>query len=356
MPAKDRFKHLKANVPSLVLPAKKTSPLPPIVDLPDATTIQIDDKSVKLSKTELYDVSEIGRGQFGQVNKMTHMVTGKVMAVKRIRVTPDQAKSKSLLMEWKVPKNSVECPYTILFYGAFFCENDVWICMELMDRSLEELYHLVYDKLKESIPELVIGKMALSTLKALTYLHDKLNVMHRDVKPSNILINQNGEIKLCDFGIAGELVDSLAKTDIGCRPYLAPERIDEPQHEYDHRSDVWSLGITMYEIAMGEFPYPVDTLRSIFGLIEMIVKGSPPRLTSDRFSGEHKDFVAQCLTKSRDSRPRYKDLNAHSFIQTIENTGVDMHCWYTTILTKYNDDLPPDKTEPSATNVPELVS
>jgi serine/threonine protein kinase len=341
----------------LNLPSHQSPSVPPpfIIDLPDVTTVDIDGKAMKLSKTELYDMEELGHGQFGQVNKMKHIVSGRVMAVKRIRVTPEQAKSKSLKMEWNVPKESVECPYTILFYGAFFIDNDVWICMELMDRSLERLYQIVYINLNDTIPEDILGIMAYSTLKALTYLHDKLNVMHRDVKPSNILINSQGEIKLCDFGIAGELVNSLARTDIGCRPYLAPERIDEPQKEYDHRSDIWSLGITMYEIAKGEFPYPLKSLRSIFGLIQLVVNGDPPRLHDDRFSDHFKDFIAKCLTKLRDERPRYIELNAHPFIQHMEGVTVDTGQWYTGIMDRYNQLLSTDTTDGITTSLEQTI-
>ena len=90
----------------------------------------------------------------------------------------------------------------------------------------------------------VIGKITVATVKALNYLKEKLKIIHRDVKPSNILLDGSGNIKLCDFGISGQLVDSIAKTrDAGCRPYMAPEKIDPQRNKgYDVRSDIWSLG------------------------------------------------------------------------------------------------------------------
>ncbi|KAI5651854.1 protein kinase domain-containing protein [Phthorimaea operculella] len=221
---------------------------------------------LQLSATEVYDftaddlqdLGEIGRGAFGAVNKMVHRKTSKVMAVKRIRSTVDEKEQKQLLMDLEVVMKSNDCPYIVQFYGALFKEGDCWICMELMDTSLDKFYKFICERMQTRIPETIIAKITLATVKALNYLKEKLKIIHRDVKPSNILLDRRGNIKLCDFGISGKLVDSIARTrDAGCRPYMAPERIDPGRARgYDVRSDVWSLGITLMEVATGAFPYP----------------------------------------------------------------------------------------------------
>lgn len=94
--------------------------------------------------------------------------------------------------------------------------------MELMDTSLDKFYKFIYEKLKQRIPEPILAKITVATVKALNYLKEELKIIHRDVKPSNILLDRRGNIKLCDFGISGQLVDSIARTrDAGCRPYMA---------------------------------------------------------------------------------------------------------------------------------------
>lgn len=152
-------------------------------------------------------------------------------------------------------------------------------------------------------------------MNALHYLHAELKCIHRDVKPSNILINRKGEVKMCDFGISGYLVDSVAKTvDAGCKPYMAPERIDPSGNtgQYDIRSDVWSLGISLIEMATGKFPY--STWGSPFEQLKQVVKDDPPRLQGDQFSDELKNLIETCLQKKFEDRPNYDQLLQHAFL------------------------------------------
>merc|ERR1719347_1492441 len=241
-------------------PQPAISPPSPRVDgrpLDKDTTIKIDGKNVNIDADDLESMCILGRGAYGVVEKVKHRQTGTILAVKRITATQNRVETKRLLMDLDVSLRSSDCPFTVHFYGAMFREGDVWICMEVMDTSVDKFYQKVF-KNNRDMPEWVIGKIAFSVVSALRYLHTKLKVIHRDVKPSNILVSSSGKVKMCDFGISGYLVDSVAKTiDAGCKPYMAPERIDPSGNpaNYDVRSDVWSFGISMIEIATGTFPY-----------------------------------------------------------------------------------------------------
>ncbi|KAL3877135.1 hypothetical protein ACJMK2_034886 [Sinanodonta woodiana] len=323
--------------PGLIIqptPEQPVTPLPPN-DLDSKATIRIGDKEFECEANDLELICVLGRGAYGVVEKMRHRITNTILAVKRITATVNSKEQKRLLMDLDISMRSGSCSFTVTFYGALFREGDVWICMEVMDSSLDKFYLNVYRN-KERIPEEVLGKIAYSVVKALHYLHSELHVIHRDVKPSNILINRKGQVKICDFGISGYLVDSVAKTmDAGCKPYMAPERINPEtgNQGYDIKSDVWSLGITMIEIATGRFPYASSP--TPFEQLKQVVKDPAPKLPPGQFTSEFEDFIAQCLLKSVKERPNYVALLEHPFIKRAEAQQVDMAGYVTQVLDKY---------------------
>ncbi|VDD92239.1 unnamed protein product [Enterobius vermicularis] len=271
-----------------------------------------------LCTNDLIDEGVIGAGSFGQVKRMRHRPSNHVLAVKFIRAnTVNAAERKHLLIELEAIMKSV-CENIVQFYGATFKEQDCWICMEIMDISLEKLYRTVM-VLGKQIPEEIMGYITVSTVNALSYLKEELKIMHRDVKPSNILLNRKGYVKLCDFGISGRLIDSIVKSqDVGCRPYMAPERV-QSSDPYDVRSDVWSLGITLFEAATGQFPYSVWD--NLFQQLDEVVNGSPPVMEPGNYSPQFATFVNTCLIKERERRPKYKDLMKLDFYKTYATAG-----------------------------------
>ena len=206
--------------------------------------------------------------------------TGLIMAMKEIRLELDEAKFAAIIMELDVLHRCVS-PFIVDFYGAFFQEGAVYICMEFMDGgSIDKLYG-------DGISENVLRKIALSTVMGLKSLKDEHNIIHRDVKPTNILVNSRGQVKICDFGVSGNLVASIAKTNIGCQSYMAPERIagggiaqvgaNPGGGTYSVQSDIWSLGLSIIECAMGRYPYPPETYNNIFSQLSV-----SPYASSDR--------------------------------------------------------------------------
>ncbi|XP_041858325.1 dual specificity mitogen-activated protein kinase kinase 6-like isoform X2 [Melanotaenia boesemani] len=313
-----------------------TSPSPaaaaPPRDLDSKAFVTIGDRNFVVKADDLELIAELGRGAYGVVDKMKHVPSGVIMAVKRIRATVNTLEQKRLLMDLDISMRTVDCFFTVTFYGALFREGDVWICMELMDTSLDKFYKKVIEKGK-TIPEDILGKITVAIVKALEHLHRNLSVIHRDVKPSNVLINTQGQVKMCDFGISGHLVDSVAKTmDAGCKPYMAPERInpDLNQKGYSVKSDIWSLGITMIELAILKFPY--DSWGTPFQQLKQVVDEPSPQLPADRFSPEFVDFISQCLRKKPNERPAYTELMEHQFFKLHDSKETDVASFVKAIL------------------------
>ncbi|XP_069087835.1 dual specificity mitogen-activated protein kinase kinase 7 isoform X4 [Pleurodeles waltl] len=240
--------------------------------------------------SDLENLGEIGSGTCGQVWNMRFKKTGHIIAVKQMRRSGNREENKRILMDLDVVLKSHDCPYIVQCYGTFITNTDVFIAMELMGTCAEKLKK----RIQGPIPERILGKMTVAIVKALFYLKEKHGVIHRDVKPSNILLDERGQIKLCDFGISGRLVDSKAKTrSAGCAAYMAPERIDPPdptKPDYDIRADVWSLGISLVELATGQFPY--INCKTDFEVLTKVLQEEPPLLPCNMgFSLHFQSFV-----------------------------------------------------------------
>ncbi|KAL2126769.1 hypothetical protein VTI74DRAFT_274 [Chaetomium olivicolor] len=244
--------------------------------------------------------------------------SGVIMAMKEIRLELDEAKFTTILKELVILHECVS-PYIIDFYGAFYQEGAVYMCIEYMDGgSIDKLY-------AGGIPEDVLRKITFATIVGLKTLKDDHNIIHRDVKPTNILVNTNGQVKICDFGVSGNLVASIAKTNIGCQSYMAPERISggamamggAADGTYNVQSDIWSLGLTIIECAMGRYPYPPEVSSTIFSQLSAIVEGDPPSLPSQGYSPAAHDFVRCCLNKIPTKRHTYAMLLAHPWIKSL---------------------------------------
>lgn len=261
----------------------------------------------------------LGSGSSGNVVKMRHKPTGKICAVKQMRRTFNEEENKRIYMDLQVVLQC-ECDNIVRCCGYFIRQSEVWICMELMTTCFDKLLKTR----NRPLPEKFVGAIAASAVKALHYLKEKHNIIHRDVKPSNILINDHGQIKLCDFGISGRLIDSIAKTrSVGCTPYMAPERLDLGQPNYDVRADVWSLGITLFELATGRAPYA--ECQTVFDILNKVINCDPPVLPDDmEFSTEFRQLISACLTKDRKQRPKYGQLLEQDFIKKHMNTKVSL--------------------------------
>ncbi|KAG5664511.1 hypothetical protein HG530_002181 [Fusarium avenaceum] len=256
--------------------------------------------------------------------------TGMIMAMKEMRLELDDAKFTTILKELVILHECIS-PYIIDFYGAFFQEGAVYMCIEYMDGgSIDKLY-------TGGIPESVLRKITYSTVMGLKSLKDEHSIIHRDVKPTNILVNSRGQVKICDFGVSGNLVASIARTNIGCQSYMAPERISgggfaqagNSDGSYSVQSDVWSLGLTVIECAKGAYPYPPEVSSTIFSQLSAIVEGEPPAMPEDTYSDTAKDFVKSCLHKIPAKRPTYAMLLKHPWLidftkpQTITEEAED---------------------------------
>eukprot|EP01133_Synstelium_polycarpum_P013331 gene13331-15677_t len=248
-------------------------------------------------------VEEIAEGSFGTVYKGRHLPTGNIMAVKIIGLDEDET-FEDLVVEIDI-LNRCNHNNIVKYYGSWVKGDELFIAMECCGGgSITE----IYQELNVPLTETQIAYICRETLKGLEYLHTH-GVIHRDLKGANILLTDNGEVKLADFGVSG-LLDKTSKrmTFIGTPYWMAPEVIENRSNQvpYDTKADIWSLGITLIELAEAEPPLSeIHPMKVLF----QIPYRDPPKLKSqETYSKDFINFVSQCLHKDPNQRKTAAEL------------------------------------------------
>lgn len=270
---------------------------------------KLSDESLARPPDEVFDIiCKIGRGSYGSVYKALHKESGQVLAIKQVPVDTDL---QEIIKEISIMQQC-DSVFIVKYYGSYFKNTDLWIVMEYCGAgSVSDIMRLRNKTLTED----EIATILYDALRGLEYLHSRRKI-HRDIKAGNILLNTEGHAKLADFGVAGQLTDTMAKrnTVIGTPYWMAPEVIQEIG--YDCVADIWSLGITALEMAEGKPPYgDIHPMRAIF----MIPTKPPPSFRNpDKWSPEFIDFVSKCLVKNPEQRVSAAELMQHEFIKNAK--------------------------------------
>ncbi|OAL53030.1 Pkinase-domain-containing protein [Pyrenochaeta sp. DS3sAY3a] len=285
------------------------------------------------NKGMIEEKGSLGEGAGGAVTKCVLKGGKTTFALKIITTNPDPDVKKQIVRELSFNKNCAS-DHICRYYGAFMDDSTgtISIAMEFCEGgSLDAVYREV-KKLGGRTGEKVLGKVAEGVLNGLTYLHSH-RIIHRDIKPSNILLCRNGQVKLCDFGVSGEFgTKGDANTFIGTSYYMAPERITG--QSYTITSDVWSLGVTLLEVAQHRFPFPADgtEMNPRAGLIDLltyIVRQPIPKLKDEPESGikwteNFKYFIECCLEKDCPRRATPWRMLEHPWMAEMKAKKVNM--------------------------------
>ncbi|XP_078136946.1 TRAF2 and NCK interacting kinase b isoform X10 [Sander vitreus] len=267
-------------------------------------------------------VELVGNGTYGQVYKGRHVKTGQLAAIKVMDVTGDE--EEEIKAEINMLKKYSHHRNIATYYGAFVKKNppgiddQLWLVMEFCGAG--SITDLIKNTKGNTLKEEWIAYVCREILRGLTHLHQH-KVIHRDIKGQNVLLTENAEVKLVDFGVSAQLDRTVGRrnTFIGTPYWMAPEVIacdENPDATYDFKSDLWSLGITAIEMAEGAPPLcDMHPMRALF----LIPRNPAPRLKSKKWSKKFQSFIDSCLVKSHSQRPSTEQLLKHPFIRDLPN-------------------------------------
>ncbi|XP_075963849.1 TRAF2 and NCK-interacting protein kinase-like isoform X1 [Anarhichas minor] len=267
-------------------------------------------------------VELVGTGTYGQVYKGRHVKTGQLAAIKVMDVTGDE--EEEIKAEINMLKKYSHHRNIATYYGAFIKKNphgiddQLWLVMEFCGAG--SVTDLIKNTKGNSLKEEWTAYICREILRGLTHLHQH-KVIHRDIKGQNVLLTENAEVKLVDFGVSAQLDRTVGRrnTFIGTPYWMAPEVIacdENPEATYDFKSDLWSLGITALEMAEGAPPLcDMHPMRALF----LIPRNPAPRLKSKKWSKKFQSFIESCLVKSHGQRPSTEQLLKHPFIKDLPN-------------------------------------
>ncbi|KAM6969936.1 mitogen-activated protein kinase kinase kinase kinase 4-like isoform 2-T2 [Aplochiton taeniatus] len=267
-------------------------------------------------------VEVVGNGTYGQVYKGRHVKTGQLAAIKVMDVTEDE--EEEIKLEINMLKKYSHHRNIATYYGAFIKksppghDDQLWLVMEFCGAG--SITDLVKNTKGNTLKEDWIAYISREILRGLAHLHAH-HVIHRDIKGQNVLLTENAEVKLVDFGVSAQLDRTVGRrnTFIGTPYWMAPEVIacdENPDATYDYRSDLWSCGITAIEMAEGAPPLcDMHPMRALF----LIPRNPPPRLKSKKWSKKFFSFIEGCLVKNYTQRPPTEQLLKHPYIRDQPN-------------------------------------
>jgi serine/threonine protein kinase len=251
----------------------------------------------------------LGTGSQGVVQAGIHKPTGMRVAIKTVKVD-NKDKRMQMLHEIRGLIQAAGCPYLVQWYAGFVAKDTglVHVVVELMDRgSLADMRRRLGG---QGVPSARIACIMAQMVRGLDHLQTR-RLLHRDVKPENVLHNLAGQVKLTDFGISKDMNSTVgvAGTFVGTANYMSPERA--LGKDYSYRSDVWSAGMVAYELATTQFPFSTTNFMELY---EALCNKPEPRLEAEHFPAELCDLVAQCLTRDETRRPDARALLSHDFL------------------------------------------